>query len=58
MMDAAQFVQVIEDRQGFKIGCIEEIAWRQGWIGDDQLRALGTGLVKSGYGKYLLELLD
>ena len=57
MMQAAEYVRVIEDRQGFKIGCIEEVAWRQGWIGDEQLRALGTSLVKSGYGKYLLDLI-
>lgn len=57
MMQAAEYVRVIEDRQGFKIGCIEEIAWRQGWIDDEQLRALGNSLIKSGYGKYLLELL-
>jgi len=58
MMQAAEYVRVIEDRQGFKIGCIEEVAWRQGWIDDGQLRSLGESLVKSGYGKYLLELLD
>jgi len=58
MMQAAEYVRVIEDRQGFKIGCIEEIAWRQGWIDDDELRSLGTSLVKSGYGTYLLDLLD
>ena len=58
MMQAAEYVRVIEDRQGFKIGCIEEIAWRQGWIDDEQLRALGESLVKSGYGKYLLDLIS
>lgn len=58
MMQASEYVRVIEDRQGFKIGCIEEIAWRAGWIGSDQLRELAGPLVKSGYGKYLLELLD
>jgi glucose-1-phosphate thymidylyltransferase len=58
MMQAAEFVRVIEDRQGFKIGCIEEIAWRRGFIDDDQLRALAAPLVKSGYGEYLLALLD
>jgi len=57
MMDAAQFVQVIEARQGYKVGCIEEIAWREGWIGDDQLRALIAPLEKSGYGAYLNGLL-
>ncbi|OJX78920.1 glucose-1-phosphate thymidylyltransferase RfbA [Leifsonia sp. 71-9] len=58
MMQASEYVRVIEDRQGFKVGCIEEIAWRAGWIDDAQLRALAQPLVKSGYGTYLNELLD
>jgi glucose-1-phosphate thymidylyltransferase len=58
MMDAAQFVQVVEARQGYKIGCIEEVAWREGWIDDDQLHALADPLCKSGYGSYLLNLLE
>ena len=53
LMDASQFVHVVEARQGHKIGCVEEIAWRAGWIDDDQLRALGDSLLKSGYGDYL-----
>jgi glucose-1-phosphate thymidylyltransferase len=57
MMQASEYVRVIEQRQGFKIGCVEEIAWRRGWIDDDQLRALAAPLVKSGYGEYLLGLL-
>jgi glucose-1-phosphate thymidylyltransferase len=57
MMDAAQFVQVVEARQGLKIGCIEEAAWRQGWIGDDDLLALAEPLGKSGYGEYLTGLV-
>jgi glucose-1-phosphate thymidylyltransferase len=57
MMQASEYVRVIEDRQGFKIGCIEEIAWRSGWIGDDQLATLAAPLVKSGYGGYLKTLL-
>lgn len=57
MNDAAQFVEVIEKRTGFKIGCIEEVAWQEKFITDDQLRELTTDLVKSGYGKYLLNLL-
>ena len=57
LMQAGQFVQVIEERQGLKIGCIEEIAWRQGFISNEQLKALAEPLVKSGYGTYLLELL-
>ena len=58
MMQASEYVRVIEDRQGFKIGCIEEIAWRAGWIDDAQLDALAKPLVKSGYGAYLRSLLD
>jgi glucose-1-phosphate thymidylyltransferase len=53
MMQASEYVRVIEDRQGFKIGCIEEIAWRAGWIDDAQLGELASSLVKSGYGTYL-----
>jgi glucose-1-phosphate thymidylyltransferase len=57
MMQASEYVRVIEDRQGFKVGCIEEIAWRAGWITDEQLAALAKPLVKSGYGAYLASLL-
>jgi glucose-1-phosphate thymidylyltransferase len=57
MMQASNYVKVIEDRQGFKIGCIEEVAWRAGWIDDEQLTALASPLVKSGYGEYLNELV-
>ncbi|GGF14028.1 glucose-1-phosphate thymidylyltransferase RfbA [Subtercola lobariae] len=57
MVQASEFVRVIEDRQGFKIGCIEEIAWRSGWITDDEVRELAKPLVKSGYGTYLLRML-
>jgi glucose-1-phosphate thymidylyltransferase len=57
MMQASEYVRVIEDRQGFKIGCIEEIAWRAGWIDDTQLAAIATALIKSGYGTYLMKLL-
>ncbi|MGH7156969.1 MAG: glucose-1-phosphate thymidylyltransferase RfbA [Candidatus Saccharimonadales bacterium] len=55
---AAQFVQVVEERQGIKIGSIEETAWRQGFIDDNQLRHLANTLTKSGYGQYLLSLID
>lgn len=58
MMQASEYVKVIEDRQGFKIGCIEEIAWRAGWIDDAQLGRLAQPLRKSGYGRYLTGLLD
>ncbi|WP_367773651.1 glucose-1-phosphate thymidylyltransferase RfbA [Flavobacterium sp. WC2421] len=57
LMQAGQFVQVIEERQGLKVGCIEEIAWRQGFISEEQLKELAEPLKKSGYGAYLLELL-
>lgn len=57
LMQAGQFVQVIEERQGLKIGCIEEIAWRKGFITDEQLEAAAAPLLKSGYGQYLLNLL-
>ena len=56
MIQASEYVRVIEHRQGQKIGCIEEISWRQGWISDSQLRELAAPLVKSGYGEYLLGL--
>ena len=57
LMQAGQFVQVLEERQGLKVGCIEEVAWRQGFITDAQLRELAEPLKKSGYGEYLLGLL-
>ena len=58
LMQAGQFVQVIEERQGLKIGCIEEVAYRNGYITKDQLKQIAEPLVKSGYGSYLLNLLD
>ena len=57
MMQAGEYVKVIEERQGLKIGCIEEIAWRAGWIDERQLRELAKPLTKSGYGHYLEGLL-
>jgi len=57
LQDAGEFVRVMEDRTGTKIGCIEEIAWRNGWINDDQLQALAAPLMKSGFGQYLTGLL-
>ena len=57
MLQAGQFVQTIEQRQGLRIGCPEEVAWLNGWIDDDQLVDLAKPLEKSGYGRYLLSLL-
>lgn len=57
MLEASHFISTIERRQGFKIACPEEIAWRQNWITSAQLEALGRPLSKSGYGKYLLNLI-
>lgn len=57
LQDAGEFVRVLEDRQGTKVGCIEEIAWRNGWIDDEQLEQLAEPLLKSGYGNYLRGLL-
>jgi glucose-1-phosphate thymidylyltransferase len=58
LMAAGEFVQVVEKRQGLKIGCIEEIAWRQNFISTAQLMSLAQPLAKSGYGKYLIELTE
>lgn len=57
LMQASQFVQVIEQRQGLKVGCIEEEAYRQGFISKEELRKLAEPLMKSGYGKYLMDLI-
>lgn len=57
LMQAGQFVQVIEERQGLKVGCIEEIAWRQGFINDEQLVEIAQPLKKSGYGDYLEKII-
>ncbi|SET58971.1 glucose-1-phosphate thymidylyltransferase RfbA [Geodermatophilus poikilotrophus] len=58
LRQATEFVSVVEERQGLKIGCIEEVAWRQGWLDDDGLRRAAEPLGRSGYGDYLLRLLD
>ena len=58
LMAAGEFVQVVEKRQGLKIGCIEEIAWRQGFINSKDLLAIATPLAKSGYGHYLIDLVN
>ena len=57
LLDAANFIQVMEDRQGLKIACVEEIAYRMGYIGSDELRELALPLEKSGYGQYLLNVI-
>lgn len=58
LVQAGEYVRVIEERQGFKIGCIEEAAWRAGFLDDAELRALAEPLTRSGYGDYLLRLLE
>ncbi len=58
MLEASHFISTIERRQGFKIACPEEFAWRQGWISDQQLELLARPLSKSGYGQYLLNILE
>ena len=58
LLAAAHFVQVVEQRQGLKVACPEEVAWRMGFIDDDQLARLAEPLAKSGYGQYLMELLE
>ncbi len=58
LLEASQFIQTIEKRQGLKVACPEEIAWRQGWITSQDLERLAAPLAKSGYGKYLLDLLN
>ncbi|WP_426575682.1 glucose-1-phosphate thymidylyltransferase RfbA [Xenorhabdus stockiae] len=58
LIEASMFVQTVEKRQGFKIACLEEIAWRNGWMSDDQVRASAAELTKTGYGQYLLDLLN
>ena len=58
LLEAGMFIEAIEKRQGLKIACIEEIAWRMGFIDDKQLSLLAESLMKSGYGRYLLDILD
>jgi glucose-1-phosphate thymidylyltransferase len=57
LMQASQFVQVIEQRQGIKIACIEEIAYRKGFISKQQVEAMAQPLLKSGYGEYLINVI-
>jgi len=58
LMEAGQFIEVLEKRQGLKVGCIEEIAYRNGWINDTQMQALANKYKKSGYGQYLENILN
>lgn len=58
MLDASRFVETVETRQGYKIACLEEIAFNRGWLDVEQLRAIGTSLNKNSYGQYLLELVE
>lgn len=58
LLEAAMFVETVEKRQGYKVACLEEIAWNQGWLSDAQVMKIGRGLVKNSYGRYLLGLVD
>ena len=58
MLKAAEYVEAIQSRQGFYISCIEEIAWRRGFINKEQLRAIGESLKMTEYGKYILSLVE
>jgi glucose-1-phosphate thymidylyltransferase len=58
LQDAAAYMRAVEARQGVKVGAPEEVAWRMGWIDDDDLARAARPLVKSGYGTYLLDLID
>jgi len=57
LSEASTFVEVIEKRQGLKVACLEEIAYRKGWINDDKLRELAQPMIKNQYGQYLLKLI-
>ena len=58
LLQAANFIEAVQQRQGLRISCPEEIGWRNGWLDDDQLRAHATALAKNDYGEYLLSILD
>ena len=55
--EAGSYIRTVENRQGLKIGCPEEVAWRKGWIDSSKLKFLANSLLKSGYGEYLLDLM-
>ena len=57
LLEASQFVQTVEKRQGFKIACLEEIAYNQGWLSKEDIKSIGSSLSKTGYGNYLLSLI-
>ena len=57
LQEAGAYIRTLEQRQGLKVGCPEEVAWRQGWINDAQVERLAQPLLKSGYGRYLLKML-
>ena len=56
--EAGAYIRTLEQRQGLKVGCPEEVAWRQGWINDEQLEELAKPMLKSGYGDYLLQMMQ
>ena len=58
LIEASQFVHTVEQRQGYKIACLEEIAYGNGWLSKEQLKVLAKPLMKSGYGSYLMGLID
>ena len=58
LQEASEYIRTLEHRQGLKVGCPEEIAWRQGWINDQQLSDLAANLSSSSYGKYLKKILE
>ena len=58
LFEASSYIRTLESRQGLKVGCPEEIAWRSGWISDSELEKLAKDMIKSGYGEYLLKLLE
>ena len=58
LQDASSYIRMLENRQGLKVGCPEEVAWRQGWIDSNHLKVLAESFSNSGYGNYLLQLLD